>query len=75
MPNVIMLSAGDRTAVLWTSPDNSAALVPLPLTNGLYYVGPEVISDPVHGRSRTRLQGLSQVDYSTLAALIPGRGV
>jgi hypothetical protein len=75
MPNVVMLSAADAAAVTWISADRMAALIPLRLTDGRYIVGPEVVADPVHLRSRARLQGLNQVDYTTLSAVIPTRSI
>lgn len=73
MPNVIVLSAADAAAVTWTSADRMAALIPVTLTDGRSVVGPEVLTDVVHGRSKSRLQALPQVDYSTVTGLLSGR--
>lgn len=73
MPNVIVLSAADAAAVTWTSADLRVALRPAALTDGRSIVGPEVLTDAAHGRSRARLQALTQVDYSTVEKLLPGR--
>lgn len=73
MPNVIILSAADATAVTWTSSDNRAALRPVGLTDGRSVLGAEVLSDPAHLRSRGRLQALAQVDYSSVRHLLRWR--
>jgi hypothetical protein len=71
MPSVIVLSAADAAAVTWIAPSRTAALRPVALSDGRSILGPEVLGDPAHVRSRGRLQALSQVDVATLRDLMP----
>lgn len=73
MPGIILLQAADAAAVTWTSADMRHALRPVPLTDGRSILGVEVLSDLSHLRSRGRLQGLAQADYSSVQHLLRGR--
>jgi hypothetical protein len=48
-----------------------AFLEPLPLTDGTYFLGAEVLNDPAHAKHRAALSALPQVDLSNIAALLP----
>lgn len=72
--NVILMSAAQCAQV--TGPANPPTeppreLRPVPLTDGRCIVGPEVISDPAFADRKALLQSFPQVDYSTLASLVP----
>jgi hypothetical protein len=73
MATVIILTAAQATQVRGPSDEapNLAALQPIPLTDGRYILGVEVLTDPLHTEDKTFLSGLPQADYASLSALLP----
>jgi len=54
---MIILTEEEAAKVRGISPNNSgAALNPVPLKDGTYYLGEEVLSDPAHADVRTFLE-------------------
>lgn len=81
MADVIVFSAAIRDAMRGVSPTNPIAQIePIPLTDGRYYVGVEVLTDVNY--SAPKYQNLKQVqvvDFETIRALTfhftyPNRG-
>lgn len=48
-----------------------ATLSPVALTDGRYYLGIQVLSDPAHAEDWVLLSALPQVDYADIASLLP----
>lgn len=72
LPNVIHMTAAQAASVTGPSPTVSdATLIPAPLTDGTYIVGPEVIADPAFADRRALLQSFPQVDYAVVSAFVP----
>ena len=72
MNTVIVLTAAQADVVRGVSNETPlAALVPALLTDGRFFLGVAVLSDRVHERHWPLLSTCPQVDYATLAALIP----
>lgn len=73
MATVIPLSAADAAHVRGASgvAPEIAALSPFPLTDGRFYLGVEVLSDPMHADEHDYLAALPQVDFATIASLLP----
>jgi hypothetical protein len=72
MAMVILLSAAEAEEVRGPSALHlAAALNPLPLTDGRFYLAAGVVDDPLHGAHQALLASLPQADYSTLAGLLP----
>jgi hypothetical protein len=72
MASVILLSADDAAHVRGMSDETPlASLQPLPLTDGRFYLGVEVLADPAHAEFHDYLSALPQVDYSEIASLVP----
>jgi hypothetical protein len=73
MSTVILLSAADAQHVRGPSAidPSIAALSPFPLTDGRFYLGVEVQSDPLHADDHDYLAALPQADYASLASLLP----
>ncbi len=73
MATVILLTAGQADAVRGPSSEapELAALVPVALTDGRFYLGVEVLADPDHATHATLLGGLAQADFADLAAFLP----
>lgn len=73
MATVILLAAADAAHVRGASgvaPD-IAALSPFALTDGRFYLGVEVLSDPLHADDRDYLAALPQIDIAGIASLLP----
>lgn len=74
MSTVIVLTAAQATQVRGPSNETPlAALAPVPLTDGRYILGPEVLTNPNHVEDAAFLAGLPQVDFATVASLMPSR--
>jgi hypothetical protein len=73
MSTVILLSAADSAHVSGPSAidPSIAALTPLPLTDGRFYLGVSVLDDPLHAEFHDYLAALPQADYASLAGLLP----
>jgi hypothetical protein len=73
MATVILLTAAQAAQVSGASEEvqNFAALQPIALTDGRFILGPEVLDDPAHVEDRAFLSALPQVEFSTVAALMP----
>ena len=72
MSLVIVLTADQATAVRGVSAETSlAALEPRPLTDGRFFLGVEVLTDPAHAEHWPLLSTLPQADYDTIASLVP----
>ena len=70
--NVIMLTAAEADQVRGPSATvESAALVPVALTDGRFILSTAVLDDPAHAAHRDFLAGLPQADLSYIANLIP----
>jgi hypothetical protein len=72
MSTVILLTAADADKVRGVSAETPlAALDPARLTDGRFFLGVEVLSDPAHAEDRDFLSTLPRVDYASIASLIP----
>jgi len=72
MPDVIILQAADAEAVRGPSAvDPSHVLQPLPLSDGTFYLGTEVLNDPMHDAHKERLAALPTENYDDIKPLIP----
>ncbi len=73
MSLVLILTAAQAAQVATPQPfsGDGPALNPLPLTDGRYFVGIEVLADPVLSALLAPLGTLPQVDYSTIVPLLP----
>jgi hypothetical protein len=73
MANVIVLTSDQAAQVSGTSKETPlAALQPVSLTDGRFILGVEVLTDPAHAEDAAFLSTLPQVDFSTVASLMPG---
>jgi hypothetical protein len=69
---VILLTAAQASEVQGVSAVTPlAALHPMPLTDGRFYLGAEVLTDPAHADKLAILSTLPTADFSTIASLIP----
>lgn len=72
MSTIILLQAADAEHVRGPSSETPrASLQPLPLTDGRFYLGAEVLTDPAHAEFRDYLGALPQADYSAISSLVP----
>jgi hypothetical protein len=73
MPTVIVLTAEQADVVRGpsTARPDFARLQPIALTDGRFYVGVEVLAGPDFAEHHAFLAALPQVDFATLADLIP----
>lgn len=73
MATVILLSAADAAHVRGGSgvAPAIAALSPFPLTDGRFHIGLEVLSDRLHADDHDYLAALPQVDFASIASLLP----
>jgi hypothetical protein len=72
MSDVILLTATERDAVRGVSADTaSAALEPVALTDGRYFLGVEVLADDAHAEHHELLGTLPTVPYEDIAYLLP----
>lgn len=76
MSNVIILSAAQASLVRGYSDRNPpgfplARLDPIPLKDGTFMLGVEVLNDPRHVRFKNVIASLTIVDMATLTALLP----
>jgi hypothetical protein len=72
MPNVIMLDSAQADTV--RGPAVGAefhAIVPVALSDGRFYVGTEVLDDPVHAEHHDLLASCPQEDYDAVKGLLP----
>lgn len=73
MVAVIILTADQASQVAGVSQETpQAALQPVALTDGRFILGVEVLSDPTHAEAVAFLSTLPQVDFATVASLMPG---
>lgn len=72
MSAVILLTADQAAQVAGASQETPlAALQPIALTDGRFILGVEVLADPAHVEDVAFLSTLPQVEFSTVAALMP----
>lgn len=73
MSTIILLTSAQAAQVRGPSSEapNLAALMPVALTDGRFILGVEVLGDPLHAEYAAFLSTLPQVDFSTVAALLP----
>ena len=73
MATVILLTSEQANTVRGPSAEfpSMAALQPIALTDGRFILGVEVLTDPAHAEDHDYLAALPQVDFATLADLIP----
>ncbi len=73
MATIILLTAAQADQVRGPSAEmpNFAALAPVALTDGRFYLGVEVLVDPAHGEDVAFLSTLPQADFATIQALLP----
>lgn len=70
---MILLTAGQADHIRGPSAvrPEMAALVPLPLTDGRFYLPVQVLADPDHAPHAEYLGALPQADYPDIAHLVP----
>jgi hypothetical protein len=73
MTTVILLTSAQADQVRGPSAVRSqmAWLEPMPLTDGRFYLGTQVLSDPDHAAHAAYLGALPQDSYEGIAALVP----
>jgi hypothetical protein len=73
MTTMILLTAGQAAAVAGPSGTRPtmARLDPIALTDGSFYLPVHVLSDTDHEEHWAYLEGLPQVDYAEIVALVP----
>jgi hypothetical protein len=73
MAMVIILGATEANQVRGPSDaaPTLAALQPVALLDGTFYLGTETLADPDFARHHALLSGLSRVDFDSIQALLP----
>lgn len=73
MASVILMTAAQATQVRGPSDEwpKFSALMPIALTDGRFFFGVEVLTDPAHAEDAAFLATLPQVDFATIQALLP----
>lgn len=73
MSTVILLTSAQAAQVAGPSDEapKFAALMPLPLSDGRFILGVEVLADPMHAEDAVFLSTLPQADYATVQSLVP----
>lgn len=69
MPNVIHMTAAQAASVTGKSTTTNAALEPIALTDGTFFVGLEVLAGDAFADRHTLLLSYPQVDYD--AVVVP----
>lgn len=73
MANVIVMSAA-QAALVTKKASPYAEIRPVPMTDGRFYVGVEVINDPAFAQWHAQLAAFAaanQVTYASIAAFLP----
>lgn len=69
--DVIVMTSAQADAVR-SKPTPYAAIEPVPLTDGSYIVGEEVLVDPAHAAKKAALQALPKATAASIKDKLPG---